>query len=95
LETSRHISNGLERGPGPLSLIFIGVIQIYRFTLSPVLSLFSQCRYYPSCSHYAMDAIRYYGPWRGGYRAVKRILRCNPWFPGGYDPATPERNEED
>jgi putative membrane protein insertion efficiency factor len=75
--------------------MLIGLIKLYRITLSPILSLFGQCRYYPSCSQYGIDAIRYFGPWRGGLMAIKRILRCNPWFPGGYDPVLPEQTEAD
>ncbi|MBE7064000.1 MAG: membrane protein insertion efficiency factor YidD [Clostridia bacterium] len=44
------------------------------------------CRFYPSCSAYAEEAIRKYGAGRGGFMALKRILRCHPWNPGGYDP---------
>ncbi len=44
------------------------------------------CRYIPSCSEYARLAIEKYGAWRGGKLALKRILRCHPWHPGGYDP---------
>jgi len=44
------------------------------------------CRYYPSCSYYTEEAIEKYGIIKGGYFGIKRILRCNQWFPGGYDP---------
>ena len=44
------------------------------------------CRYWPTCSQYAIDAIEKYGPWRGGWMAVCRIARCHPFRPGGYDP---------
>ncbi len=46
----------------------------------------SRCRYYPTCSNYAMEAIYRYGVFRGGYLSIKRILRCNPWGKYGYDP---------
>lgn len=44
------------------------------------------CRFYPSCSQYALEAVVKYGPWRGGWMAVKRIGRCHPFHPGGHDP---------
>ena len=46
----------------------------------------SVCRYWPTCSEYAVQAIEKYGPWRGGWMALRRILRCHPFHPGGYDP---------
>lgn len=60
------------------------LIQIYRYTLSPVLG--NQCIYQPTCSHYAEDALKKYGAFRGSIMAVKRLLRCHPWHEGGYDP---------
>ncbi|WP_147613416.1 membrane protein insertion efficiency factor YidD [Treponema pectinovorum] len=60
------------------------VIKIYRACISP---LFPRCcRYYPTCSQYAMDSIKKYGSLKGSYLAGKRILKCNPFFKGGYDP---------
>ncbi|MBI3909775.1 MAG: membrane protein insertion efficiency factor YidD [Armatimonadetes bacterium] len=50
------------------------------------------CRFYPSCSHYSLEAIKVHGPWKGGWLALARILRCHPFHPGGYDPV-PARNE--
>ncbi|WP_200774240.1 membrane protein insertion efficiency factor YidD [Thermosyntropha lipolytica] len=52
------------------------------------VSLFKKpsCRFYPSCSNYALEAIEKYGAFKGGWLAFKRILRCHPWHPGGYDP---------
>jgi putative membrane protein insertion efficiency factor len=64
------------------------LIVIYRYTLSPIIG--GQCRYYPTCSHYAADAVKEYGAFRGAIMAIKRILRCHPWHEGGYDPV-PER----
>jgi uncharacterized protein len=59
-------------------------IEAYRLTLSPLLGGF--CRYVPSCSAFAMEAIRRYGAARGGWMAVRRIGRCHPFHRGGFDP---------
>lgn len=68
-----------------MSRILILLILLYRATLARFLG--GQCRYVPSCSQYAIDAVEKYGPWRGTWRAVKRICRCHPWGGKGYDPA--------
>ena len=47
------------------------------------------CRYHPSCSQYALDALRTHGPLRGSWLATKRVARCHPWSPGGHDPVAP------
>lgn len=60
------------------------LIRFYQITLSTVMG--KECRFYPSCSHYTADAIRRYGAARGGWMGLRRILRCNPWNQGGYDP---------
>jgi putative membrane protein insertion efficiency factor len=59
-------------------------IRAYRFLLSPMLG--SNCRYHPSCSAYALEAIERHGAERGGWLSVKRICRCHPWGAHGYDP---------
>jgi len=64
------------------SLILL--IRTYRLLLSPLLG--NHCRFYPSCSQYAMEAIERHGPWHGSRLAVQRLLRCHPWHPGGIDP---------
>lgn len=69
----------------PLIWLILWLILLYRVTLGKLLG--GQCRYHPSCSQYAIDAVTKYGPWRGGWRAVKRICRCHPWGGHGYDPA--------
>jgi len=63
----------------------IHLVMMYRALLSPIFG--GQCRYVPTCSQYALDAINKYGPWRGGWRAIKRISRCHPWGGSGMDPA--------
>jgi hypothetical protein len=60
------------------------MIRFYQRVISPALP--AHCRFYPSCSEYAIQAIVRYGPIRGGWLAMKRILRCGPWNSGGYDP---------
>jgi len=65
--------------------LMIQLVLAYRATLGRFLG--GQCRYLPTCSQYAMDAINKYGALRGGWRALKRILRCNPLGRGGWDPA--------
>ena len=64
--------------------VFIAAIHAYRIVLGPLLG--GACRFAPSCSAYAEEAIRAHGPWRGGRLAVRRLLRCHPFRPGGYDP---------
>lgn len=64
-----------------------GAIRFYQLGLAPVLG--NNCRFEPTCSHYAMEAIDRHGPWRGGALALARIARCHPWHEGGYDPVPP------
>ena len=64
--------------------LFLLLIQFYRLFISPLKP--PSCRYIPTCSEYAMIAVEKYGPGRGGWMAVKRILRCHPFHKGGYDP---------
>jgi putative membrane protein insertion efficiency factor len=68
----------------PLSMIMIGLIKLYQVTLSPYIG--RACRYTPTCSNYGIEAIRKYGPFKGGWLTLKRILSCNPWGGSGYDP---------
>ena len=65
----------------------IGVVHLYRYALSPLLP--RSCRFHPSCSAYALEALRLHGPLRGGWLAVRRIGKCHPWHDGGYDPVPP------
>lgn len=65
------------------------LVRIYQWTLRPFIG--AHCRYEPSCSHYAIEALRRHGAGRGAGLAAWRVLRCNPWTRGGYDPV-PERH---
>src|SRR4026209_1041697 len=67
-----------------LSLPFIAVIKLYQWIISPVLG--PKCRFTPSCSHYAAEALKKHGVFKGLWLAVKRISRCHPWGGSGYDP---------
>lgn len=68
--------------------VAVGCIRVYRVTVSPMLV--GTCRYVPSCSHYAEQAILRFGVVRGGWLALARLARCNPFHAGGYDPV-PDR----
>jgi len=71
-----------------LALPMLGLVRLYRLAISPWLG--NNCRYEPSCSEYAMDALRIHGAFRGSWLAAKRIGRCHPWGGSGYDPV-PEK----
>lgn len=61
-----------------------GSIKFYRQWISPAFP--PSCRFYPTCSAYALEAVEKYGPLKGSWMGLKRILRCHPWNPGGFDP---------
>ncbi len=67
-----------------LALPFIGLIRLYQLAISSWTG--PSCRYLPTCSAYGVEALKKYGPLRGGWLAVRRILRCHPWSEGGHDP---------
>ena len=60
------------------------LIHVYQWTLSPMIG--PVCRFHPSCSHYAVEAIERFGVLRGGWLTLRRLGRCHPWHPGGFDP---------
>lgn len=68
-----------------MKTIMLALIRFYRKFLSP-MKRYSSCKYFPTCSQYAIEAIEKYGAWKGGRLALWRILRCNPFSRGGYDP---------
>lgn len=67
-----------------LSKFMIGLIKFYKYAISPHLG--KACRYTPTCSEYGVEAIKKYGPLKGGWLTAKRIVSCNPWGGHGYDP---------
>jgi uncharacterized protein len=71
-----------------MKILLIALIRGYKMLVSPILP--PACRFHPTCSVYAMDAIERFGVWRGGKLAIGRILRCHPFHPGGYDPVPPK-----
>ncbi len=83
------IRHAIRAAGAPVRALEIGLIRVYRATLSGWLG--GQCRFYPTCSHYAEDAIREYGAIRGTGLAAWRILRCNPFGAGGIDRVRPAR----
>lgn len=68
--------------------LLLGLIKGYQLLLSPFFG--GQCRFYPTCSSYAREAIDVHGSLLGSWFAIKRILRCGPWHPGGPDPVPPK-----
>jgi putative membrane protein insertion efficiency factor len=67
-----------------IARLMLGVLRFYRTAVSPVRP--AVCRYTPSCSAYAVEAIELHGAWRGGWLAMRRLLRCHPFHRGGHDP---------
>lgn len=67
-----------------LSWIFLAIIRLYQILLSPLLG--SSCRFTPTCSQYGVEAIKKFGPFKGGWLTLKRIGRCHPWGKHGPDP---------
>jgi putative membrane protein insertion efficiency factor len=74
-----------------MKYVLMGLIRLYQIILSPVVNWRGPvCRYEPSCSHYGYEAVKTHGAIKGGGMAVWRVLRCNPWSSGGYDPVKPK-----
>jgi putative membrane protein insertion efficiency factor len=70
--------------------LLTSLIRVYRYALSPMLG--ASCRFYPSCSAYALEAIERHGPLHGSWLALRRLLRCHPWHEGGVDPVPRSRH---
>ena len=73
----------------PMKALLVGAIRCYQLVISPAIP--SRCKYYPSCSQYALDAVREYGAARGFVLGAWRVLRCNPLSYGGYDPVSRQK----
>ena len=73
----------------PAAVLAVGAVRAYQWTVRPLLG--ANCRFHPSCSEYAAEALRRHGAVRGGVLAAHRVLRCNPWNAGGFDPV-PDRD---
>lgn len=68
----------------PLQYLLIGLIRFYQLVLSPFMG--NQCRFTPTCSQFAREAVEKHGAIKGSWLAIRRISRCHPWHPGGHDP---------
>ena len=71
--------------------LFIGIIKLYQILISPLLG--PNCRFHPTCSHYAIEAIAKHGVLKGGYLSVRRLIKCHPLHEGGLDPV-PETSDK-
>lgn len=78
--------------PSPVARGLVFLIRGYQRGISPLLP--ASCRYVPSCSSYATEALQVHGAARGGWLALKRLLRCHPWGGSGYDPVPPPRDRD-
>jgi putative membrane protein insertion efficiency factor len=74
-----------------MKVLLLVALRGYQWLLRPLLGV--HCRFYPSCSEYAIEAIKRHGAWAGSWLAVRRVCRCHPYHPGGHDPV-PERIEQ-
>lgn len=74
----------------PAGMVLRGLIRFYQLFVSPILP--ASCRFYPSCSAYAMEAVAKHGPVAGSWLAVRRVCRCHPWNDGGIDPVPDPKN---
>lgn len=76
-----------------LTKLLVGMVRFYQLAISPLFP--PSCRYTPTCSAYAVEALRVHGPLRGGWLAIKRISSCHPWGGYGYDPVPPKEEKKD
>lgn len=78
----------------------VAIVKIYQILISPEKSFWGRgrnikiCRFHPTCSDYAIGSLRQHGIIKGGFLSIKRILRCHPWNPGGYDPVPSKNNKK-
>jgi putative membrane protein insertion efficiency factor len=88
------MSQPMDARAAPMSLgakVLLALVSFYRYVVSPALhwAMGPRCRFQPSCSCYAADALRMHGARHGGWLALRRVLRCHPFHPGGFDPVPP------
>ncbi|WP_102564915.1 membrane protein insertion efficiency factor YidD [Vibrio sp. 10N.286.49.B3] len=76
----------------PLARLAIGLVYLYRWTISPLLG--PRCRFTPTCSSYALEALKAHGFVKGSWLSGKRLLKCHPMNEGGYDPVPPVQNQD-
>jgi len=74
-----------------MNRLLVWILRGYQLALSPMLG--QRCRFYPSCSHYAIEAITTHGATRGSWLAARRVGRCHPWHEGGFDPVPPRQDK--
>ncbi|WP_117169559.1 membrane protein insertion efficiency factor YidD [Paraliobacillus sediminis] len=74
-----------------MKYLFLGIIRVYQKIISPIKP--PSCRFYPTCSQYGMEAIGRFGAIKGGYLTIKRIIKCQPFHSGGFDPV-PEKHKK-
>lgn len=86
-EGGHHVFGTIRRLP---QLVLLGLLRVYQSVVSPMTG--PTCRYYPSCSQYAVVAVQRHGAVRGSWLAVRRLARCHPWTPGGVDDVPPARD---
>lgn len=75
----------------PLQRLLVALIRVYQYMLSPWIG--NQCRFTPTCSEYARQAVVLHGALKGLWLALRRVGRCHPWHPGGHDPVPPRDSE--
>jgi putative membrane protein insertion efficiency factor len=83
------------RGPIARAMVTLLVVllAVYQRLVSPVFFVLgARCRFHPTCSQYAIESVKHYGAWRGSWRALKRLGRCHPFHPGGFDPPVPSES---
>ncbi|MGF1726490.1 membrane protein insertion efficiency factor YidD [Photobacterium nomapromontoriensis] len=76
----------------PFAWLVVGLVRFYQLAISPLIG--PRCRYTPTCSQYAIEAIKAHGAIKGGWFAAKRLLRCHPLTNGGYDPVPPTKHND-
>jgi putative membrane protein insertion efficiency factor len=80
-----------------MKTLLIALVRFYQIAIGPTVRSFNgghgHCRHQPTCSNYALQALRTHGGWRGGWLALRRVLRCHPWGTWGYDPVPPKKDK--